>query len=237
MRRNDKQTCSWRNGGLKNKGFVVGVGAVVMCSVLIICLGVTLSGKKITFKSSFYMICRAVSDESLSVSTFTDTMQSYGGAGYLLEYDEKFYAVAACYYENADAKYVLESLNSQSVQFFMLTATTSAYPLSSRNARLNEQLYLGNLNNLYSLSSLFYECANGLDKKTYTKQQLNETLQEALKTVQALQKSNQNNCFTAHLQRLNEQLEDVIYGNNLTAHDMRYLQVFAVDILLNIQLY
>lgn len=216
--------------------FFVSVVAVITVTAAIIICVITFGGSKINFKSEFYFVCYFVRDNIISADSLSDTVESYGGAGYVLKYAGKYYVTVSCYYTENDAKGVQQSLLRRGIECSVLSVETDEYHVNSYGSKANENLFLGNLNTLYSLSKLCYECANGLDTGEYNQAAAKGVLADVERSLNGLKSANSSNCFSGEIRRLLSECEAAkdgfIYSKN-----MRKLQIAIADTVINIDLY
>lgn len=216
--------------------FTVSVVAVLAVTAAII-FGVIFFGRStICFEAKYYFVCYTVRDNVLSADAISDTVASYGGAGYILEYDGNYYVTVACYYSENEANRVKQNLLKRGLNCSILNVETNNYSLQSLSARGNEQLYLGNLNTLHSLSELCYKCANGLDTGEYSQGSAKSVLADVKSGLNGLKLANNENCFWGELRRLIAEC-DAIDSGFLYSKDMRKLQIAITDTIINIDLY
>ena len=213
--------------------FVLGL---VLLTTVIICLGTaTCSGGKLKFKKTYYFVYYRMSDNELSASSLSQTVSNYGGAGYVLNYRDKYYVTFACYDKQDEAEAVCSNLKKRDLECDVLKIEIKEYKLQNRNAKKNQNLYLGNLNTLTSLSSLAYECANGLDTGEYSQDGAKQVLATISDTLRGLLKNNENNCFTLSIKDLIENCEN-LQGGYLLSKNMRYIQIAIADKILHAEL-
>lgn len=216
--------------------FSISVAAVVAATVGIIICALYWGSAKIVFETNYYFVCYAVRDNALSADAISDTVSSYGGAGYVLEYGGEYYVTVACYYTKNDAERVRQSLLRRGLNCSLLAVETDEYLLKSSNVRGREQLFKGNLNTLHSLSRLCYDCANGLDTGEYSQSAAKAVLDDVQSALNGLKLANKDNCFSKEIRRLIAECEAV--GNGfIYSKDMRKLQIAIADTVINIDLY
>ena len=220
---------------LRVNAFIVSVIAVVTATVIICISAAACSGAKLTFECSYYFVCYRIADNSISASSLSETVSSYGGAGYILNYEDGYYVTVSCYYTQRDADTVCSGLKKRELDCNVLKISTKNYKLNGYSAKNNAELYLGNLNTLHSLSLLAYECANGLDTGEYTQSKAKDVLSNLKSGLNGLKKSNPSNCFTDCLEMLIAQCEDRESGY-LYSKDMRYMQIAVTDAIINARL-
>ena len=221
--------------GKRISPFIVSVAAVIAATVIICVIAFSCSGNKINFKSTFYFVCYRTEDNSVSASSISGAVSNYGGAGYILEYGDSFYVTVACYYKENDAKTVCESLKKRDLNCNVLKIETDEYAVANSSSTQNN-LYLGYLNTLNSLSTLAYVCANALDTASYGQQQAKSVILDVKSGLNGLLNANADNCFSQHLRRLvavcDEVGEDYVYSK-----DLRRLQIAIADVIINVKLY
>lgn len=215
--------------------FTVSVIAVLAATVLIIVSVAACNGEKLNFKTTFYFVCYAVEDNAISAGSISSAVSSYGGAGYVLEHKNKYYVTVSCYYEKRDAEAVCASLKHRLLECEVLKIETKEYSIPV-SARSNAELYMGNLNTLFSLSDLAYGCANSLDTGAYGQNEAKSVILNIENAISGLLSSNADNCFTPHLRNLNSLCKEA-RGGYIFSKDLRKLQIAAADVLINIKLY
>lgn len=215
--------------------FIITVAAALSVTAAIILCAVYLGNYTLTFNAEYYFICYAVRDNSISADAISESVSSYGGAGYVLEYGGEYYVTVSCYYTENEASRVKQSLLRRGLNCSVLKIETDEYPLQS-SARNKEKLYLGNLNTLNSLSKLCYECANGLDTGSYSQSAAKSVLKDILSGLDGLSLSNTENCFSGEIRRLIAECKSVGDGYILSKN-MRKLQIAIADTVINIKLY
>lgn len=222
--------------GKKFLPFIISVAAVLVATVLICVYAVSCSGEKLSFKTSFYFVCYAIKDNSVSASSISGAVSSYGGAGYILEHGGAYYVTVSCYYSEPDAQIVCESLKKRDMKCSILTVKTDEYALQTPNAKSNAKLYLGNLNTLNSLSSLAYECANAMDTGAYGQGKAKAVIADIQSGLDGLLNANAENCFTGEIRRLSAICTDAGEGY-VYSKDLRKLQIAIADTIINVKLY
>lgn len=219
----------------KNFAFFVSVTAAITVTVAIILCTLTLGGAKLEYEAEFYFVCYAVKDNSIAADTISGTVSSYGGAGYVLECGDKYYVTVACYYTENEAKIVQNNLSRRGLQCMVLKIETDEYPIRYLS-RGNEELFKGNLNTLYSLSRLCYECANELDTGGYSQNNAKRVLADVESALNGLKQANVDNCFANELRRLITECKAAGEGF-IYSKDMRKLQITIIDTIINIDMY
>lgn len=216
--------------------FAISVAVVLGVTAAIVLSVISIGGSTINFEAEYYFVCYTVRDNALSADAISDTVRSYGGAGYILEYDGNYYITVACYYSENEAQRVKQTLLKRGLNCSVLHVETNNYTIQSFQTSDKEQLYLGNLNTLYSLSELCYQCANGLDTGEYNQNSAKGVLANVKSGLSGLKNANNENCFYGELRRLIAECE-AIEGGFLYSKDMRKIQIAIADTLINIELY
>lgn len=223
-------------GKVKPTGLVITLVSVIVMTVILCVTAISCSGQKLIFEVDYYFVCYRLTDNAISASSLSDTVSSYGGAGYILNYDNSYYITVSCYYTENDAQSVCDSLKRRELDCTVINAQTPDYKLKSYYARANAQLFLGNLNTLNSLSVLAYDCANALDRGEYDQAKAKSVVSSIESGLNGLLKSNSGNCFTGILTDLTAECRDKESGY-LYSKDMRYLQIAIIDCIISAQLF
>lgn len=219
----------------KNRAFVAAVCAVLTATAIICVSAVSCSSIKIEFCVDYYFVCYRVTDNSVSASSLSGTVASYGGAGYILHYDGNYYVTVACYYSDNDAQTVRASLERRDLTCSVLEVSIEEFRAGG-SAKRYADLYKGNLNTLNSLSIIAYECANGLDGGDYTQSKAKDVIAAIGSGLNGLYKNNPDNCFTDNLRYLIAECDDKSDGY-VYSKDLRYLQIAITDAIINCELY
>ena len=223
-------------GNKRDFAFIVSVVAAVAATVIICICAAACSGGKLNFKNAYYFICYKIADNSVSAGAISDTVASYGGAGYVLCHENNYYVTISCYYTENDAKSVCDGLKKRDFDCLVLEKKTESYKLNTSYAKKNAELYKGNLNTLNSLSRIAYDCANKLDTGVYGQREAKEILGEIKKGILGLCGNNTDNCFTKTLAELKEICEEKS-GGYVYAKNIRYLQIAIADRVICAELY
>lgn len=219
----------------KAVALIISVAATVAATVIIIACAISCGSTSVKFKTTHYFVCYAIRDNAVSASSISSLVSEYGGAGYILEYQENFYVTVACYYSQSDAEKICDNLKKRNLNCSVLKIEKETYSLSSGAAGCAE-LYCGNLNTLNSLAVLAYECANALDTGEYNQSKAAAVVSSIKSGLNGLLAANSDNCFTAHLRRLIAECNDV-NGGYIYSKDMRKLQIAVADVIINAELY
>lgn len=216
--------------------FIISLAVVLAVTVALIVGVIAQGSSKFIFQTEYHFVCYTVRDNSLSADAISDTVSSYGGAGYVLEYKGEYYVTIACYYTKTEANRVRQNLLKRGLNCSVLSVKKDNYTIQSIGAQNAEKLYKGNLNTLYSLSQMCYECANGLDSGSYNQSLAKGVLKDVTSGLHGLKLANGENCFSGEIRRLLAECESV--GNGyIYSKDMRKLQIAFADTIINIELY
>ena len=211
------------------------LGAVLLATVIICFCAATCSGGKLKFQKTYYFVYYRSSDNAVSAGSLSDAASNYGGAGYTLTHNGNYFIIFSCYYKENDAKAIVSNLKKRDLDCSVLKIETKEYKLQNRNAKNNQKLYLGNLDTLYTLSTLAYECANGLDTGEYSQERAKGILASIRDTLNGLLRTNENNCFTENIKNLLNEC-DRANGGYLLSKSMRYVQIAIIDKILKAEL-
>ena len=221
---------------IRDFAFIVSIAVAVAATVIICICAAACSGGKLVFKNAYYFICYHIADNSVSAGSVSDTVSSYGGAGYVLLHEDNYYVTVSCYYSENDAKSVCDGLKRREFDCFVLEKITESYKLNTGYARNNSELYNGNLNTLDTISRLAYDCANRLDTGEYGQTEAKEIFNEIKRGIYGLYGNNTDNCFTAPLKELKDICEEKFVGY-VYSKNLRYLQIAIADRVINAGLY
>lgn len=216
----------------QSAAFFISIIAVLLITVCICVSLATCSGSELSIDISYYFVCYRTADNTVSASSLSGTASSYGGAGYILCYDDKYYITVSCYYKQKDAESVNASLNRRDLDCSVLAIELDSLNLQSNSAKNNAELYKGNINTLHSLSILAYECANNVDTGQFNQTKAKDVITAINTGLKGLLKANPNNCFTHNIEKLIAECEDKSDGY-LYSKDIRYLQIAIIDVIIN----
>ena len=220
--------------GIFPSPFFVSVTLITAVTVAVIICAFSCSGRTLDFEAEYYFVCYSVEDNSLSASSVSGAVNSYGGAGYVFEYQNNYYVTVACYYDEKAADKVRFQLLRRGLDCEVLKVERKEYYLR-KGDKSREKLYLGNLTTLNSLSCLSYEAANGLDRGELSQSGAKSVLADIKSGLKGLKNANLDNCFSGELRRLIAEC-DAIEGF-IFSKDMRRLQIAIIDTVININLY
>ena len=222
---------------LNKKGLIKTVAAVITAITIIIAIicCVPFGGKKLNFSATFYYVVYDSPPDAQSVASVSSLVRSYGGAGYIIEHDKKYFVTVSCYYDKADATSVCASLVNSGLNCSVTEASSQNLQLYG-NAENYAEKYEGNLNTLLSLSKICYNLANSIDRREVDQSGAKTILNDVKRGLNGLKSQNVNNCFSTELDNLLCECDDVSYGY-VFSYDVRRLQIAICDTILNVKLY
>lgn len=218
-----------------NKAIIISAIAITVIAAIIAACSVSSCRSRLNFSATFYYVCYDSPAAETSASSISSAVHSYGGAGYIIESGGEYYVTVSCYYNQNDARSVCEALNKKGLKCAVLEVETGDYYLNG-NAKSNENLYLGNLNTLLSLSEMCYNLANSLDGFSCDQTAAKALLSDVRFGLDGLARNNSSNCFSREIAALRAECEDVAQGYVLS-HDVRRLQIAITDCIVNVELY
>lgn len=204
-------------------------------AVIIICCAVPLCNTTLEFSAKFYYVCYKSPTDAQSASSVSGVVHSYGGAGYIIENDGKYYVTISCYYEQKDANSVCTNLNNKGLSCTVIVAEANAISLPP-SAKSKAENYKGTLNTLYSLSVMCYDLANGMDGGEHNQSSAKSLLAEIRTGLDSLYRTNKTNCFSGELSALIAECDDVSHGY-VFSYDVRRLQIAITDSIIHVRLY
>lgn len=184
---------------------------------------------------NYYFVYQYVTDNAVSASSLSAATDGYGGAGYILPYQSKFYVTVACYYDETSANSVCFNLKSCGMECGVLTVSVSGKTISGANAS-NIQLFSGNINTLEQLGKISYALANNLDKGEITQSGACDTLNSVLSALEGLYSSNTENCFFGWLSNIIAICSDITDGSYIYSKSVRRLQIAIADSIINVDM-
>ncbi len=193
------------------------------------------------FSAVFYYVCYKSPTDSMSAASVSGVVHSYGGAGYIVENEGEYFVTIACYYEEKDALEVEKNLKSKGLSCNVVEVKREKISLPP-SARAKAESFKGTLNTLVSLSRMCYELANGMDGgggftgRGGNQDEAKSVLAEVETGLNGLLRGNADNCFSAELDALIAECEDVSSGY-VFSYDVRRLQVAICDSIIHVRLY
>lgn len=184
---------------------------------------------------TFYYVCYDCPTDAVSASSISSLVESYGGAGYIVQSDGEYYVTVACYYDEKDAKSVAETLAKKQLGCQVLEVERSSFTLSASRQKYAEG-YLAIMETLRQISVVLYDLANSVDNLTCDQMAAKAVLSDVQTTLEGLKRDNSSNCFAEAMGALVAECEDVNYGYILS-RDVRRLQIAVCDAIINTEIY
>ena len=101
---------------VKTSVALAGIAVTALIAAIILCYAVPSCGQKLDFNAVFYYVCYDAPSDSFSASSMSSVVHSYGGAGYIVESDGKYYVTVSCYYTEKDALGVAKTLDHKGLK-------------------------------------------------------------------------------------------------------------------------
>lgn len=209
--------------------FLISVVIATVFSALFAMATLSKCVKQLTFSQEYFFLCFKTVDNAVSASSLSETVNSLGGAGYILEYRQSFYIVISCYYDEQSALNVKNNLSSKLIDCILLNAKRS----DSEVKPSEYSQFYGNLNTLNELSKVAYACANSLDANECSQDNAKSVLSDISSNLSWLLKNNSGNKFESELRRLLAECE-LADDDFILSRSLRKLQAAIIDTVLNI---
>lgn len=209
--------------------FLISVVIATVFSALFAMATLSKCVKQLTFSQEYFFLCFKAVDNAVSASSLSETVNSLGGAGYILEYRQSFYIVISCYYDEQSALNVKNNLSSKLIDCILLNAKRS----DSEVKPSEYSQFYGNLNTLNELSKVAYACANSLDANECSQNNAKSVLSDISSNLSWLLKNNSGNKFESELRRLLAECE-LADDDFILSRSLRKLQAAIIDTVLNI---
>ncbi len=203
--------------------------------IVVTCCGVAACPRRINFSRCFYYVCYDSPSDAHSASSVSSVVESYGGAGYILQDGQNYYIAVSCYYNENDADGVCAALNNNGLKCRVVAIEACDYVLRG-GAGKNAEQYEGNLKTLTELSEMCYNLANSLDNYSLNQSGAKSVLADIKTGLESRSRRYIANCFSGELARLTAECDDVSQGYIL-ARDVRRLQIAITDAVVNVNLY
>ncbi|MGN0804809.1 MAG: hypothetical protein ACI4MS_05455 [Candidatus Coproplasma sp.] len=219
----------------KSAVIIIAVGLIVLFIFFVVLFKAVPSTEQLNFSAEFYYVCYDSPSDSTSASSISSLVHGYGGAGYVVEKNGKYYVTVSCYYSEREAQTVCNNLKEKGLSCSVITAKGQNYKIKSSDGKFAKQ-YESNLQTMFSVSKICYDLANSIDKYETNQSGAKAVLSNVKKSLDGLLSLNKNNCFSKELNNLIAECEDVSYGY-IFAYDVRRLQIAVCDSIVNIKLY
>lgn len=214
--------------------FVFIAAAAVIIAAAAIAAIPTCSGR-LEYSASFYFVCYKSADEAHSAASVSSTVQSYGGAGYIVKLEDSYYVTVACYYDRADADKVCSSMTEEGLACSVVEAYAGGYDLPRALYGKAEELS-GALNTLYGVGTIFYQTANAIDSGTASYDAVLSVLSDARGTLEKVAQDNVDNALGGEAEYL-VALADDLSGDRILSRELRALQIAVCDCIINLNFF
>ena len=183
----------------------------------------------------FYYVCYDCPTDAVSTSSISSLVESYGGAGYIVQSEGEYYVTVACYYDERDAQSVARTLVNKQLSCRVIEVERQSFTLASSRRRYADK-YLAMLATLRQISVVLYDLANAVDSLSCDQVGAAAVLSDVETTLEGLERDNAANCFTSEIGALLAECRDVNYGYIL-ARGIRRLQIAVCDAIINTEIY
>ena len=208
---------------------------VLTCPIIMFwCLPLSACSSRLDFSAEFYYVCYSCPGDSLSASSISSLVSSYGGAGYIVLLDGKYYVTVAAYYNESDAQSVRDALAKKQLECEVVKAEREDFTLH-RSEDISAEECLSALRTIYSLSVMCYDLANGLDRFTIDQAAAKSVLDSVRDSLEGLQRADSAGALGTDIARVGAECDDVMYGYILSK-DVRRLQIILCDAIINVDL-
>ena len=212
------------------------IAAIILATIMIIVASVIAAApscnNKIPFSVNYYFVCYKSTDDAHSADTISSSVQSYGGAGYIIRLGEEYYVTVACYYNEDDAQSVCGSLYNAGLFCQVVGASVEGYDLP-RNLSSHRDSIIGSINSLNQLGTIFYEAANAVDSGLMNNTALSGVLADARSALNGILSANAGNALYDEVKYVIALVDD-ISGGYVYARELRALQIAICDCILNV---
>ncbi|HIU79363.1 MAG TPA: hypothetical protein IAC67_00410 [Candidatus Coproplasma excrementipullorum] len=218
------------------KNYMRGVAAALIAAAIIVVAAVIAAipscKNTLEFSARYFFVCYKSTDDAYSASTISSTVQSYGGAGYIVKLGQSYYVTVACYYSDEDAQSICSTLVEEGLSCTVVEAYIGGYELPSRLSDSRDSI-LGSLTVLNQLGTIFYEAANAIDVGTLSNSAAQSVLSDARTALCGIMNGNQGNALYDEVKYLIALVDDIV-GDYIYAREIRALQIAVCDALLNV---
>lgn len=181
-----------------------------------------------------FFIVGKETENSYQSEQLTQNYILYGGAGYLLNCQDKNLAVAACYFNKGEALDFAALYNSIGVEAEVITVERVHFPLTTYYSQNNSRLFEKNISNLYLAARQLGSCSAALQSSFGA--DVRGVLKEVYSLLTEMLSENAANCFTSPLSRLISLCGDICFSAVVLPREIKYVQAAVVDVILNITL-
>lgn len=169
---------------------------------------------------SYYFLVRDCEDTT--AGAVSGESYASGGAGYY--WAEENAVVLACYFREADATFVADTMSESGVSVRIVSAQTE--PFSVGNAAFSDRI-AANAKTLDSIARILFDAANGLERLEISQEEAHVRIASAADALSGLAKDNRGaefDLWNAELLHAAGRLKG-LEGELLFPKDLRYVQV------------
>ncbi len=211
--------------------------AATVTIVLFLVVFVSLDGRdyaRVRFPQKYFFLVKDC--EEASVSAVAGDVYLSGGAGYYLEREG---AVAvACYFKKTNAESVMHNLESKGTQTRVSAHAPKDFVLRGKKTAGRVRI-LKNAETVDSCARLLYDTANGLERFQINQSEARAAVRGVVSAIRGLREGNTSGLYSLwntvliEAERRGTEIADGL----LFQKDLRYLQVFLCDRVVNISDY
>jgi hypothetical protein len=203
----------------------------LLAATIVVCVAQINGKTRLSFSATYYYVYYDMQDNALSASSISSAVQSFGGAGYIVESSGNYYITVACYYDESDALQVCKNLRAKLVNCDVLTVEVGELSAPKRYANN----FVGILQTLHSLSQICYKAANGLDSGEYDESSAAAALDGVKTSLNGLIADCPNEEIASKLNYLSAVCGDISYGY-IYSKNLRLAQIAITDVIANFNL-
>ena len=189
--------------------------------------------RRLAFSAVYYLVCYKSADDAHSAGSVSSTVQSYGGAGYIVRYGNEYFVVVACYYDMRDAEEVRLSLKQYELDCRVVEAYAGGYALPVRLSARGGDIE-GCLRTLDETGRIFYNAANAADGGNMAGGAAASVLSDARMTLCAVMEGNADNALGDEAGYIIALIDD-LDASSVSAREFRVLQAAVCDCLINLR--
>ncbi len=221
---------------IMNSKVRMGAVAVILAIIMIIAASIIAAApscnSSIQFSVNYYFVCYKSTDDAYSAGSISSSVQSYGGAGYIIRLGGEYYVTVACYYSVEDAQSVCNSLYNAGLSCQVVEASVQSYDIPHALSADRESI-VGSINSLNQLGTILYEAANAVDSGLMNNTAARGVLTDVRSTLNGLSAANADNALYDEIEYIIA-LVDNINGGYIYARELRALQIAVCDCILNV---
>ncbi len=215
------------------KALAVFAAAALSIVVAAVLAALPFCSRRLAFSAVYYLVCYKSADDAHSAGSVSSTVQSYGGAGYIVRYGNEYFVVVACYYDMRDAEEVRLSLKQYELDCRVVEAYAGGYALPVRLSARGGDIE-GWLRTLDETGRIFYNAANAADGGNMAGGAAASVLSDARMTLCAVMEGNADNALGDEAGYIIALIDD-LDASSVSAREFRVLQAAVCDCLINLR--